>query len=257
MGRGSNSIPEELSRILRTLVATWLSRAYFFGRMVRLVLFDIDGTLVRTGGAGVRAFAQVFATEFGAEDGFDSVKFAGRTDPSLVRELFAHHRIAPTPENFQRFFDRYGFWLDHLLRESRTETCPGVREFLQSLQALPQPPLLGLLTGNVRLGAEIKLRHFDLWHTFQTGAFGDDHEDRDQIAAIARERGSRRLNQPLAGDEIVVVGDTPLDIRCARAIGAKALAVATGGAKLAELQRHQPEWAVPDLRAIAPSLVTV
>ena len=96
--------------------------------------------------------------------------------------------------------------------------------------------MLGLLTGNIRLGAEIKLRHFNLWDAFQTGAFADDHEERDQIAAVARQRGSRILGTELRGDEVVVIGDTPLDIRCARAIGAKALAVATGGAKLAELE---------------------
>jgi phosphoglycolate phosphatase-like HAD superfamily hydrolase len=109
---------------------------------------------------------------------------------------------------------------------------------------------LGLLTGNIRLGAEIKLRHFNLWDVFQTGGFANDHEDRNQIAAAARERGCRILGENLRGDQVLVIGDTPLDIRCARAIGAKALAVATGGAKLAELKLHQPDWAIPDLRAI-------
>src|SRR5215472_13518416 len=126
--------------------------------MVRLVLIDIDGTLVRTGGAGVKAFAKVFETEFGATDGFEKLKFAGRTDVSLVREFFGFHQIAATPENFHRFFERYVFWLDHILSGSKTETCVGVPEFLKGLQVLPQPPLLGLLTGNIRLGAEIKLR---------------------------------------------------------------------------------------------------
>src|SRR6516225_1985131 len=130
------------------------------GSMVRLVLFDIDGTLVRTGGAGVKAFAKVFETEFGATDGFERLKFAGRTDVSLVRQFFGFHRIAETPENFSRFFERYVFWLDHILAYSKTETCVGVKEFIAGLEALSQPPLLGLLTGNIRLGAEIKLRHF-------------------------------------------------------------------------------------------------
>lgn len=218
--------------------------------MVRMVLFDIDGTLVHTGGAGVKAFARTFDTEFNAADGFERLKFAGRTDPSLVREFFGFHQIATTPQNLQRFFERYVFWLDHILRESKTEVCPGVWEFIRELQALPQAPLLGLLTGNIRLGAEIKLRHFNLWEVFQTGGFGDDHEERDQIAAVARERGSRILGTELRGDEVLVIGDTPFDIRCARAIGARALAVATGGARLGELERHQPDWAIPDLRGI-------
>jgi phosphoglycolate phosphatase-like HAD superfamily hydrolase len=137
------------------------------------------------------------------------------------------------------------------LRDSKTEVCPGVWELVRELQALPQAPLLGLLTGNIRLGAEIKLRHFNLWDVFQTGGFADDHEERDRIAAVARQRGSRVLGENLRGDQVVVIGDTPHDIRCARAIGAKALAVATGGAKLGELELHQPDWAMPDLRAIS------
>jgi len=174
-----------------------------------------------------------------------------------VREFFGFHQIEATPENLQRFFEHYVLWLDHLLKESRTEVCPGVWELIRDLQALPQAPLLGLLTGNIRLGAEIKLRHFDLWDVFQTGAFGDEHEDRGQIAALALERGSRLVGKDLRGDEVLVIGDTPLDIRCARAIGAKALAVATGGADLAELKRHQPDWAITDLRAITAREVVV
>lgn len=223
--------------------------------MVRLVLFDIDGTLVRTGGAGMQAFAKVFATEFGATDHFERLKFAGRTDVSLVREFFGFHQIPPTRENFERFFARYVFWLDQILQTSQTQTCPGVWEFIHGLVTLPRPPLLGLLTGNIRLGAQIKLSHFKLWEVFQTGAFADDHEERDQIAAVARERGSRILGKELAGEEILVIGDTPLDIRCGRAIGAKVLAVATGGAALDELQRHRPDWATDDLRQVVPAKV--
>jgi phosphoglycolate phosphatase-like HAD superfamily hydrolase len=218
--------------------------------VIRLVLFDIDGTLIRTGGAGVKAFGKVFETEFGALDGFDRLKFAGRTDYSLVREFFSFHQIAPTPENYRRFFERYVFWLDHILSAGRVEVCAGVERWLEGLRALPRPPLLGLLTGNIRLGAEIKLRHAGLWDYFATGAFADDHEDRDQIAAVAIRRGMGILGEELRGDQVLVVGDTPFDIRCARSIRAKALAVATGGASLDELKRHEPDWAVADLRGM-------
>ena len=223
--------------------------------MVRLVLFDIDGTLIRTGGAGVKAFRQVFATEFNATDGFERLKFGGRTDFSLVREFFGAHRVPATEENFRRFFDRYVFWLDHILKDSQTETCPGVTNFIRGLEMLPKPPLLGLLTGNIRLGAEIKLRHFNLWEVFHIGGFADDSEERDQIAAIVRRRGARALEEDLRDEQVVVIGDTPLDIRCARAIRAKALAVATGGSTLLELKQYQPDWAVEDLGRLTPEQV--
>jgi phosphoglycolate phosphatase-like HAD superfamily hydrolase len=218
--------------------------------MVRLVLFDIDGTLVRTGGTGIKAFARTFATIFGVHEGIEKIRFAGRTDVSLVREMFTLSNIAHTEENFRRFFDTYVHWLDHLMRDCDGDVCPGVMEFIRELEQLPHPPLIGLLTGNLKLGAEIKLRHFKLWEVFKTGGFADDNEDRNQIAVVASERGSRALNQKLHGEQIVVVGDTRHDIRCARAIGAKVIAVATGGDSLETLKKHQPDWAVKDLTQV-------
>lgn len=219
--------------------------------MVKLVLFDIDGTLVHTGGAGIKAFAKVFATEFGIPNGTEKMKFAGRTDVGLVREFFRLNHIDPDAEHFRRFFESYVFWLDHILAQSETAACPGIWELIHDLQALPDAPTLGLLTGNIRLGAEIKLRHFDLWKEFITGAFADDHEERDQIAHAAHRRGSKLFGRQLRGEEIVVIGDTPLDIKCGRAIGANVLAVATGGATLADLTHHKPDWAVADLRELS------
>jgi phosphoglycolate phosphatase len=218
--------------------------------MVRLVLFDVDGTLIHTGGAGKNAFARTFAAAFNAHDSVHKVNFGGRTDTSLARELFGIHGIPATPENFGRFFAYYAFWLDHLMAQSNGDACHGVREFIHDLQALPEPPLLGLLTGNIRLGAEIKLRCYGLWQLFETGGFADDSEDRNQIAAAAFERGRRLLGKNLRPEEILVVGDTPHDIRCGKHIGAKVLAVATGGAKLEELKKHTPHWAVEDLTRV-------
>ncbi len=196
--------------------------------MVRVVFFDIDGTLVHTGRAGMKAFARVFATEFGAHNGTEQMKFAGRTDVSLVREFFRIHDIEPSAANFERFFDRYVFWLDHLIQDSAGAPCRGVLDFIDELRALPRPPLLGLLTGNIRLGAEIKLRHYDMWDLFVTGVIGDS----------------------LRPEEVVVVGDTPRDVECGKSIGARVLAVATGGATLDELRQHSPDWAVNDLREL-------
>ncbi|MGA2751757.1 MAG: HAD hydrolase-like protein [Verrucomicrobiota bacterium] len=218
--------------------------------MIRLVLFDVDGTLVHTGGAGVKAFARAFESEFGVNDGTHRLKFGGRTDFSLVREFFTQERIEASPRNFERFFQAYLFWLRELISDCKGGPCRGVLEFHQALMAQGEPPLIGLLTGNIKEGARIKLERFNLWDKFAFGGFADDHEERAQIAAAALRRGGERLGRDLRGEEVVVIGDTPLDIRCARAVGAKVLAVATGGALLEELLRHEPDWAVPDLSQI-------
>jgi phosphoglycolate phosphatase len=218
--------------------------------MLRLVLFDIDGTLIHTNSAGVKAFDRVLETQFGVKGGTRGVKFSGRTDTGLVREIFSKQNIEPSKENFRVFFERYAFWLAQLLVDCKGDILPGVWRLIYEFQALPEPPTLGLLTGNIRLGAEIKLRFFNLWEFFHIGAFSDDHEDRRQIAAVAQERGGRLLNRTVPGDEVLVIGDTPLDVDCGRAIGAKILAVATGEFKVAELETHKPTWAVANLDQI-------
>ncbi|MFM7101415.1 MAG: HAD family hydrolase [Verrucomicrobiota bacterium] len=215
--------------------------------MTRLVLFDIDGTLIRTGGAGVKAFARTAAEVFGRPGGTAGLSFAGRTDLSLVREFLEAHGLEVSRENQERFLAAYLGFLAAFLQQHAGERCPGVAELLAGLRGHPQPPAIGLLTGNVRPGAECKLRAHGLWGEFEFGAFGDEHQDRNQLAGLAWQRGRERLGEDLAGAEIVVVGDTPRDVACARAIGARCLAVATGMHRMEELADCGPEWLCRDL----------
>lgn len=219
--------------------------------MIRLVLFDIDGTLIRTGGAGMAAFTLTGEQAFGVLNGTGHMKFAGRTDTSLVREFFVSHGLETNDANVTRFFEHYLSILGETLAAYQGAPCAGVEAFLEGLSSLSQPPRIGLLTGNIRRGAEIKLRHFGLWGWFEMGAYGDDHEDRNQIAHVALRRGRELLGEDLQPDELLVVGDTPRDVECGRAVGAKVLAVATGGASHEDLQASQPDWLVGDLTQAA------
>jgi phosphoglycolate phosphatase len=218
--------------------------------MIRVVLFDIDGTLVHTGGAGVKAFARAFSEEFGLHDGTENLKFAGRTDVSLVREFFNLHNIEPTPEHFTRYFDVYVHWLEKIIATCDGGVFQGVENWFAQIQMLPEKPAVGLLTGNIRRGAKIKLEKFGIWDRFPFGGFADDHEQRDHIAAVARQRGEKHFGREVKNDEVLVIGDTPLDVKCARAIGAKVLAVATGSYTVAQLREHNPDWATEDLASI-------
>ena len=215
--------------------------------MYKLILFDIDGTLITTGGVGSQAFSRTLNTLYKIQDDLSDVSFCGRTDLQIIHEVFQRHDEKLTKKNIQTFIDTYVFWLDHLLAQSDVITCPGVWKFLEGLQALDEPPLVGLLTGNIPLGAEIKLRQFRLWEWFQVGACGSDHEDRKQLAVIARDRANQLLGIKLAGPQILMVGDTPQDIECARKIRAHTLAVGTGRIPLKKLKALQPTFAVEHL----------
>jgi phosphoglycolate phosphatase len=219
--------------------------------MIRLALFDIDGTLIHTGGAGEKAFAQVFASLFGVRNGTEKLKFAGRTDTAILREFFIQNAIAPSAENMEQFFEAYVFLLEQKLNALPGGVHPGVWTWLHDLRGLPEPPVIGLLTGNIRLGAEIKLRRYGLWEQFEIGAFANDSMERNGIAAIAKKRGEDLLQRKLQGAEVLVIGDTPLDIGCARFIGARVLAVGTGMYRPVDLQPLNPDWAVPTLEHLS------
>ena len=216
---------------------------------MKAVLFDIDGTLILTGGAGQRAFAQTFATDFGVPNISRNVTFAGRSDRAIAHELMRVHDIEPSEVNWQRFRAGYLARLPGALRAGNGQVLPGVHALLDRLQHAPVH--VGLLTGNIREGAQSKLAHYDLWHRFAFGGFGDDCLDRNDIAslAIAAARGHVQSNGIAAihAETVVVIGDTENDIRCARAIGAIAVAVATGMTSADALAAERPDLLIGTL----------
>ena len=220
--------------------------------MFRLILFDIDGTLISTDGAGVKAFGRVFDEIFGLPNATKYMTFAGRTDRLLVREIFEANDIEPTDQNFRKFKEAYLEHLTRYLPEGKTEPLPGVRQLINSFREHNPPPMIGLLTGNHPHGAELKLRHYNLWQEFAMGAFGDQYEDRADVARDALKQGQSKIPD-LKPNEILIIGDTKRDIECARAIGAKVLAVATGPSNITELKSLSPDWVIKNLTHIHPS----
>lgn len=218
----------------------------------RLLLFDIDGTLVLTGGAGKRSMDRAFDEVFGVPEAFAEVSMAGRTDRWLVETALARHGVTATPARLEAFRARYLALLDAAIGDAgngRRGVMPGVPEMLAALQARADVHL-ALLTGNYAEGARIKLEHFGLWHYFAWGAFGDEHADRDALARAAVAGAAARGIALAEPAHAIVIGDTPFDIACARAAGARVVAVATGHHGLDELRAHDPDLAIDDLRDV-------
>ena len=212
-----------------------------------IVLFDIDGTLVRTGGAGKAAMEAGLIAAFGVKELRDEVPYSGRTDVAITRDLLRVHAIDPTVENQQKLRESYLSHLPGSLKSKGGEVCPGVPELLAAIAGKPGV-VLGLLTGNVRVGAQRKLGHFGLWDYFACGGFGDDCYDRDDVARHAHASvHSAPGPRDVSPSDVWVIGDTPLDVSCARAIGANAVAVATGWHPLEELAGHNPDLIFDDL----------
>jgi len=213
---------------------------------MHVLLFDIDGTLVRTGGAGKLAMEAALCEEFGLELVAEEVPYSGRTDLAIGRDLLTAHGIAPTPANRAKLTEGYLARLPAALASRPGTVCPGVGELLAGLRPRADV-LLGLLTGNIRRGAERKLGHFGLWHHFTVGGFGDDHDDRDDVARTALKAIETHVGGAVKPADVWVIGDTPLDVQCARAIGANAVTVATGWHPHDELCACNPDVALTDL----------
>jgi phosphoglycolate phosphatase len=208
--------------------------------MKKLILFDIDGTILLTAGAGRRAIVAAIGEQVGQNVAFDRVRFDGKTDPQIVTELLeAAGHAGPHPtERVQTLCQRYVNLLQHELDQasSNTTVMPGVRALLDQLEA-QSGVVLGLLTGNMAEGAALKLRAAGLDPArFRVGAYGSDASDRSSLPPIAARRAEPYFGRVPSGGDVVIIGDTPADIACGQPINARAVGVATGAYSVSDLE---------------------
>lgn len=216
---------------------------------MRLFLFDVDGTLVAARGAGRRAMIRALHAVYGASGPAATYDFRGKTDPRIVSDLMGAAGLAAreVSARLPSFYDRYLVELSAEIGDGRQVTLmPGVGELIPRLSEHPEA-LVGLLTGNIEGGARIKLAPTGLWPHFRFGAYGSDDPDRSRLPAVAVQRAEALVGQPIPPEQVLVIGDTPLDIGCARAFGAVAVAVATGQHGVEELAAFAPDLLFPDL----------
>ncbi len=215
----------------------------------RLLLFDIDGTLIDSGGAGIQSLKDVLQQKFGISDDLHGVEIAGKTDTGIVHQILRKQKIAIDDATTAAFLDLYIEFLARELPLRKGTILPGVQELLLRLQERPQN-VLGLLTGNLERGAKLKLSHYGLWDFFEFGAFADDHHDRNELGPFAQRRAREKHAINFAAAAIDVIGDTPHDIACGKAIGARTIAVATGSFAREQLAEHKPDRIVDDFSEV-------
>jgi phosphoglycolate phosphatase len=213
---------------------------------MKVFLFDIDGTLVNTGGAGRIAMSAAFEAIYGVCDKVEGVQFSGRTDRVIARDLAIAHGFEDDDATWRRFRDAYLEHLPEALRLGAGRLLPGVENLLDEL-CEDKTAHLGLLTGNINEGARLKLSYYGVWDRFSFGGFGDEHFERNEVARTAFKQAERKLDKKIDPKKVWVIGDTPLDVACARAIGANAVAVATGFYNADALAECQPDLLVEDL----------
>ena len=212
----------------------------------RLILFDIDGTLLTSGGAGEAALCDAMRERFGVDEDLRGIVLAGATDRAIASEMLLRRGIPDSPENIAGLLDSYLYALESRVGSHEGRLMPGVLELLEALHGR-EDCVLGLLTGNLERGAQIKLTHYRLWHFFEFGAFADDHHDRNLLGPVAKSRAAGIHGVEFPGDRTYVIGDTPRDVRCGKAFGAKTVAVATGNYSLEDLMAEGPDFIFKDL----------
>ena len=207
----------------------------------KLILWDIDGTLIVSHGAGIRAMEKAFERRFHLTCDLSRIEWAGRTDTWITGEVLRANGLPDTPENCQAYLEAYLELLPEELRAGRQgQVLPGILELLDALHRRTDL-VQGLLTGNLRRGAEFKLTHYKVWHYFEFGAFADDSPRRNDLGPHALRRAQERHLVEFVPARTFIIGDTPHDIECGRVIGARTIAVATGTHSLTELEKHRPD----------------
>lgn len=216
--------------------------------MTRSILFDIDGTILNCHGAGRLSLERACREVFGTTGRMSDINFQGKTDPLILYE-------ALLPVGFQRseidsrldtLREHYTALLSELIHEHEVVLLPGIIDLLEKLTSI-EGLVVGLLTGNFRKGAEIKLSRFGLNRFFPFGVFGDDTADRNQMPPIAREKIKQIFDVDIAFEDMVIIGDTVHDIECGKRSGARTIAVGTGWASREELLEHRPDRYLEDL----------
>ena len=193
-------------------------------------------------------------TQFGISDDLRGVEIAGQTDTGIVHQILRKQNITVDDKTTAAFLDLYVECLARELPQRKGTILPGVEELLGRLQARSQN-VLGLLTGNLKRGAKLKLSHYGIWDFFEFGAFADDHYDRNELGPFARQRAEEKHAIDFPGTKIDVIGDTPHDIACGKAIGARTIAVTTGNFTRAQLAEFQPDWIVDDFSEVAAVMI--
>ncbi|MDB6169094.1 MAG: Haloacid dehalogenase domain protein hydrolase [Verrucomicrobia bacterium] len=224
--------------------------------MNTLVLWDIDGTLTLSGGAGMRALQAALKREFGVDRALHDIDYAGRTDRHIIRQIFGKIALTDDEGNLARFLEAYLTELPRELGNPGSRVLPGIHAALTALAARADF-FQALLTGNIERGARIKLGHHGLSHFFSFGAFADDSQFRNELGPVALRRARELLGVEFPPERIFVIGDTPHDIECGKIIGAKTIAVATGQHSEEELRAHHPFAVFPDLGDTAAFLRTI
>jgi phosphoglycolate phosphatase-like HAD superfamily hydrolase len=220
----------------------------------KLILWDIDGTLIVSHGAGFRAMERALTERFGLKCDMRTIDWAGRTDSWIAGEVLRVVGLPVTPQNVHDYLEAYLETLPLELRDGRPgQVLPGILELLETIRQTPDT-IQGLLTGNLERGAKLKLTHFNVWHYFEFGAYADDSPLRNDLGPHALRRAKERHAIEFAPKNTFIIGDTPHDIECGKVIGAKTIAVATGKYRVAELAAHEPTAVFPDFADTAAFL---